>query len=63
MLGFKNVIFTTFCIYFTEATRSDGANFKDHTKNVREALQKAMNRAYKDAARTKISKQKGAKQF
>jgi len=50
MLGFTNIIFTTFCSYFTEATRSD---FKDHTKNVREALQKAEKMAYKDAARTK----------
>jgi len=49
MLGFKNIIY----IYFTEATRPDGSNFKDHTKNVREALQKAKNRAYKDASRKK----------
>jgi len=53
MLYFKNIIFTTFCIYFTEATRSDGFSFKDQTKNVREALQNAKNRACKDAARTK----------
>jgi len=38
MLYFKNIIFTTFCIYFTEASRIDAASFKDHTKNVREAL-------------------------
>jgi len=53
MLYFKNIIFTTFCIYLTEATRSDGSSFKNHTKNVCEALQKAKNRAYKDASRTK----------
>jgi len=35
---------------FYRATRSDGASFKDYTKNVREAKQKAKS---KDAARTK----------
>jgi len=53
MLCFKNINFITFCIYLTEATRSDGSSFKNHPKNVREALQKAKNRAYKDASRKK----------
>jgi len=45
MLCFKNINCITFCIYLTEATRSDGCSFMNHTKNVREALQKAKNRA------------------
>jgi len=61
MLYFKSIIFTTYCIFFTEATRSDGFSFKSHTKNVREALQKARTEATKMYPGLKKINQKGLK--